>query len=314
MKILSYLLFWVPLSIAWGSVNEPMRWEIDSGYRNDTLHWHLKQNDRLIYSEHNRNLQFWENALSIRVIYRDLAVFIKGAYGALGRGSLEQRYTNLNFTSEPISFSFHSTGWTADGWGYFGYAVNLTPDRTYKVILIPLVGYGVDDEYIRRHGTQRKSGAGLSLGESYLISSSLPRHLHMCWYGPLFGGLFKIQPGGRLQFETGYTYHRLYLRFISKMQTDVSLFASDGIPFNEMDQTNLLKVKNNGNLAHTAWANMDYILSKEWHFGLFAQIQYLASRILEGVVKDASTRAKITDHFKARWTACSGAVTISRRF
>ena len=307
-----WLLLFLPYSIACASVNEPMRWEIESGYRNDALHWHDKKGEDLVDSERCRDLQFWENALLFKVIYRDIAVFAKGAYGALGSGSMKQAYSNLSFTQESPSFTFHGTGWTLDGWGYFGYSVNLTAERTYNVILIPMIGYGVDYEKLERHGTQKATGAALSAAETYSMLSS-PSNLHMCWFGPLFGGVFKIQPGGRLQFEAGYAYHRLHVRFFSKMSNDVSIFSS-GVLLSETDQTDKLKVKDGANLAHSGWARIDYTLSKEWRAGLFAQIQYFASRILDGALKNETTGIKETRKFKARWTAISGALTLSRTF
>ncbi len=300
--------------MAFASVNEPMRWEVGSGYRSDALHWHLKQGEDPVYRERCRDMQFWENELTLRAIYRDIAVFAKGAYGALGGGSLKQCYTHLNFAPDPASFSFHTTGWTLDGWGYLGYSVNLTPDRTYKVILIPMVGYGVDYEKLERHGIQTAAGAAAAPSESYSMASALPSNLHMCWFGPLFGGLFIIQPGGRLRFEAGYAYHRLHLRFFTRMRTDVSLFAAGPVLLSETDRAEKFKIKDGANLAHTGWASIDYTISKEWKSGLFAQIQYFASRILEGSLKNESTGIREDRKFKVRWTAISGALTLSRTF
>ena len=47
------------------TVNEPLRIELFSGYRNDRLHWHLQEGGTgtLNYSEKYRDLQFWENGL-----------------------------------------------------------------------------------------------------------------------------------------------------------------------------------------------------------------------------------------------------------
>jgi hypothetical protein len=245
---LRWLLLFLPC-LAAATVNEPFRLTWQTGYRNDRLHWHLQDpgSGILTFSEKIRNLQFWENALSLRVIHRDLTLFVRGAYGAFGRGDLKN---SLSFRSEVDA-------WSAGGWGYFGYAVTLTPDRVYKVILVPLVGYGVEAEKIHSN-------------------------LRTCWYGLLFGGYFLVQPGNRLQFEAGYAYHRVHVRLTAKP----------------------VKVSDHGNLAHSGWASMEYIVNRAWRIGLAAQIQYFASRLLEvnhGLQK-----------FKARWTPISGYVTLSR--
>lgn len=247
-KLLAACLFTSALLM--GSVNEPMRWEYLTGYRIDHLHWHLQKGGSPTYNQVIRDLQFWENSVAIRTIYRDIALYATASYGAFGSGS-----------------------WPFDGWGYLGYSVNLTADRVYKVILIPFAGYGANVLKIHQE--------------------------HMCWYGPLFGGSFLIEPGGRLQFEAGYAYHRLFLRFSSKFGAG---------------ETDKLKVKDSANLAHSGWARMDYLLPKAWRIGLAGAIQYSASRVLDCKVKNTLTHQKTEEKFRARWTAVSGFFAIARDF
>lgn len=307
----------IPYSIVCGSVNEPIRWEWESGYRNDTLHWHLKNpvvSSELSYSEHYRDLQYWDNALTIRAIHRDIAIFVRGSFGAFGHGSLKQKYANLTFTSETPIYSWQPSSWNLDGWGYFGYSVDLTADRTYHVILIPMIGYGVNAEQLDSDGTRTMSGPAVLPAQSFSITSSLPGKERMCWFGPLFGGLLIIQPGGRLQFEAGYAYHRLHLRFRSKYASDVALYSANGGLFSESGQIEKIKVKDGANLAHTGWGRMDYIISNAWRIGLEAQIQYFGSRILDAVIKNDTTAVRSSQKFKARWTAVTGAFMLSRTF
>ena len=287
-------LFWLFPTLLLASVNEPMRWELLSGYRNDDFHWHLQSHDGgapLTYSEHTRDLQYWENALDIRVIYRDIAVFAKGSYGAFGSGELKQRYADLGFTAAQPQFFFSTDAWTLDGWGYFGYSVNLTSDRTYKVILIPFVGCSVDFAHLERSGTKADS----------VMTSSLPSSLHTTWFGPLIGAFFLIEPGNRLQFEAGYAWHRLHVRL--KMERESDLFGMQK-----------LHVKDGGNLAHSGWIRMDYLLSRQWRMGLLAEMQYAASRVLDVSLKNIATGERTPQKFKARWTSVQGSFLISRTF
>ena len=236
MEIYRYLVIAVLCSsVAWTTVNEPMRLEWLTGYRNDHLHWHLKKDDAVIARKRLSDLQFWENALQVRVLHRDLYVQARGLY-ALGKGALS--------ASELL--------------GVFGYAVNLTPDRTYKIVLVPCVGYGADYEW--------------------------QSEMRMSWFGPFFGGFFLIQPGGEVQFETGYVYHRTNLHFSSHQ----------------------IKVKGGSNVVHSGWARMDYLLNNAWRAGLCAQVQYFCSRVL-----DASHDL---GKFKMRWTTVSGSFVLARRF
>ena len=72
------------------TVNEPLRGEFFSGYRNDRIHWHLQTpgNGVLTYSELYRDVQFWDNGLALRTVSRDLLFFLSGNYAAFGRGAL----------------------------------------------------------------------------------------------------------------------------------------------------------------------------------------------------------------------------------
>lgn len=139
------------------TVNEAPWLELFTGYRNDRIHWHHG-----IHHQKLRDLEYWENGLVLNVIHRDLSFLIRGAYG------------------------FNASNWTADGSGYFGYAVNLTADRIYKVILTPLIGYGGYYERVNP--------------------------LRLTWYGFFFGGEFTVEPGGRFVLNGGYSYHLLHNR------------------------------------------------------------------------------------------------------
>lgn len=308
MNTFYLLLFALPLAL-FASVNEPMRWEWQTGYRNDDLHWHLQNpgdGSELTYSERYRNLQFWENALAVRVIYRDIAVAIRGA-GAFGSGPLRQRFSGLDFTGEQPQLYFSTDAWTLEGWGYFGYSVNLTADRVYKVILVPFVGCSVNYEHLNRHGNHT------AVGEGFSLQSTLPGAEKICIYGPLLGGFFLIEPGGRMQFEAGYAYHRLHLRFKSKIETDVTLFSS-GALVSQTETLESLKVKDSSNLGHSGWARIDTLATKAWRFGLFAQIQYFSSRILDVALQNKTANTSTSQKYKVRWTAISGGATLARTF
>ncbi len=151
------------------TVNEPLRWEFFSGYRNDHIHWHLEETGEIY-----RDVQFWLNGLVLNVIHRDLSFFLRGAYGAFGRGKEERAHLS-------------TTGWCADASGYFGYAINLTADRTYKVLLTPLIGYAGYFEEIHAQNT-----------------------LKMVWNGFFFGGQFQFETGGPLILKAGYAYNLMH--------------------------------------------------------------------------------------------------------
>jgi len=165
MKKLFLFLFATALA---ATVNEPLRCEVFSGYRNDRIHWYLPGQSTLY-----RNVQFWENGLTLKAIHRDLTFFMRGSYSAFGKGTVSQTPTS---------------GWAADAAGYFGYAVNLTADRLYRVILTPLVGYSACFERLD------------------------PTNLRLVWNGFFVGGGFTVDTTGRLVFNAGYSYHFMHNR------------------------------------------------------------------------------------------------------
>ncbi len=315
MKFLS-LLALAPLAALFGSVNEPMRWEWQTGYRNDDLHWHLENPgdaSELTYSEHYRNLQFWENALTVKVIYRSIAVFVRGA-GAFGYGPMKQRFSDLDFTAEEPQLRFDTGAWTMEGWGYFGYAVNLTADRLYKVILVPFVGANVNYEQLSRRGSHTSDGeAAGATADTYSLESTLPGSEETTLYGPLMGAFFLVQPGGPMQLEAGYAYRRQHLRFKTKIQTDVSLFSGNNL-LSTTEKLESFRSKDGSNIGQMGWARLDFLLSREWRLGLFAQIQYFTSRVLNVTLRNKTTNEDIPQKFKIRWTAISGEFTVSRTF
>lgn len=322
MKFYSLLIFCFPLA---ATVNEPLRVEFFSGYRNDRIHWHLQQGGEgtLLYSEIYRDVEFWENGLTMKAIHRDLSFFLKGGYSTFGRGAIFQRYANQSFATDQPKFQGSSNGWAADGSGYFGYAANLTADRTYKFIATPLIGYSAHFEQLKRGGISPspfESNEAIE-ASSYTMSSQLPRALHLTWYGFLFGIGINIQPGNRVIFDAGYSYHLLNVNFKTQVENQISLFNPDLIS----DEKTYFSVhpKTGGNHGHTGWAQLDFLLSRAWRFGLGAQIHYFVTNVLETdrnqevtnlLSSDPSTSSEIDQKFKLRWTSVSGWIEASREF
>lgn len=269
MRFLLPLLFATSL---FATVNEPLRWELFSGYRNDRIHWHLQEFGEagaITYSELYRDIEYWENGLVFKVIHRDLSFFLRGAYGTFGRGTLFEK------TPGEANQRFGTNGWTADGTGYFGYAVNLTADRTYKVILTPLIGYSVHFEQLQ------------------------PRDYRLVWKGFLLGGGFTVEPGGRLIFNVGYAYNIIHNTFHTKFVGDT--------PYKS------LKTSSDGNMGQSGWAQMDCLLSNYWRIGIGGQINYFSSRVVDAHIRQVGA-GDMDQKFKMRWTAFSAWLQIAKEF
>ncbi len=280
------------------TVNEPLRCEIFSGYRNDRIHWHLQDpgdEGTLTYSELYRDIEYWENGLVFKAIHRDLTFFLRGAYGAFGRGTLFQHYKNSPFASEPHRFQFQTEGWTADATGYFGYAVNLTPDRTYKAILTPLIGYLSCFEELKRNQASPSSEGS--------FSSSLPGVFRLVWNGFLFGGGLTFQTNGNLVCNLGYSYQLLHNRVHTKIQSTM----------NEISSRQSIKTSSDGNSGQTGWAQIDGLIGQFWRLGVGGQIHYFSTRVVNASIQQSGID-DISQKFKLRWTPISGWAQVSRTF
>ncbi len=262
------------------TVNEPLRWEIFSGYRNDRTHWHLQDpgdGGTLTYSELYRDIEYWENGLVLKVIHRDLTFFLRGAYGTFGKGAVYQRYPETQTRTRSTT-----SGWTADGSGYFGYAVNLSADRTYKVILTPLIGYSGYFEQLKR--------------------KDIPGNFRLVWNGFLFGGGIAVEPGGNLIFNVGYSYHLMHNRVHTTAQDIGGASTRQSI-----------KTSSGGNGGQSGWAQMDWLLGYYWRLGIGGQIHYFSTRVVNATVEQAG-RGDYSQKFKLRWTPVSAWAQISRQF
>lgn len=250
MKILAFFFFALPL---FATVNEPLRWEIFSGYRNDRIHWHIQDAGdfgELTYSEVYRDVQYWLNGLNLKVIHRDLVFTVRGAYGAFGRGEMTQRFATL--PGDP-QISHDTNGWCADASGYFGYAINLTADRVYKVLLIPLIGYGAYFEQLSR--------------------TAMPGLFRLVWNGFFLGGQFIVETAGPVVLNAGYAYNIVHNRVHTHFQNGESL-----------------KTSSNGNKGQSGWAQINWKLDRYWRLGLGGEVFYLTTRVVDATLTNAPSQ------------------------
>lgn len=295
MKTLFCLICLIFGTSLFATVNEPLRWEFFTGYRNDRIHWHMQDpgdSGALTYSEVYRDVQYWLNGLTLKVIHRDLTFFLRGAYGAFGKGTLTQRYASL--PSEP-HFDFSTNGWSADVSGYFGYSVNLTADRTYKVILTPLIGYSGYFEELKR-GSVSPSSIGT-------LSSSLPGVFRLVWNGVFVGGQFIFETGGPVILNAGYAYNLMHNR------THTQIEQADGA----VSTRQSVKTSSGGNGGQSGWAQFDWMINYHWRLGFGGNIHYFTTRVVDAAVSETG-RGDLSQKFKLRWTPISAWGQLSRSF
>lgn len=298
MKLAALIFF--PFAL-FATVNNPPQIALLSGYRNDHIHWHLKQGDTFLSSERTRNIQFFENGLSFQTVHRDIALYAAGGYGALGRGELKEQLGHLPFTNDTPVFLFSTHGWAIDGTGYVGYAVNLTPERTYQVKLIPLAGFSGHYEVMTREGYSSFETP------AYTISTSFPKNYQQTWYGPNIGALFQIEPGNNLQFQVGYAYHWLHLRVSTQSKEQTNFPDTPTI-------TSKFTLSRWGNFGHSGLVGIETFLNKSWRIGAILQMNYYFSgnHPIEVEQRFDSTAIIDKETFKLRWFSIRGLISISK--
>ncbi|MDE3046232.1 MAG: hypothetical protein KGJ02_06270 [Verrucomicrobiota bacterium] len=319
----AFCIFLLPLA-AFATVNEPLHMELQTGYRNDNLHWHLQDagDGGVLYSsEKYKNLQFWDNALDFRMIYRDLVFYVYGDYAAFGRGQLKQRLAYQPYATDQAYLNFSVNGWAADWDTYFGLAVNLTDGRTYKFLVIPLVGYSGNYEVIDRPGSQTWTSSNAVGGTSYQVVSSFPSSLRQSWNGVYLGVGIEFDPVTRMTLNAGYAYHWIHLDFKTEFQEEITLY-NPGIT-SQYIQLNSINSSSGGNLAHSGWAQIDYRIDRAWRVGARATVQYCVTSVLAVtqeqttthlVPASATTTTNLEQKLKLRWTPVTAVFTVSRTF
>lgn len=256
----------------------------------------------LAYTELYRDVEFWQNGLSFRVIHRDFSFFINGAYGTFGRGTLFQKYSDLNFTPEHPEFNFSTEGFSADVSGYLGYAVNLTDARTYEVLFTPFIGYAGHFERLSR---------GDSHPRPYIVgginmTSSCPKDFRLTWNGFQFGGDLAVDPGNRVHLRTGYAYNLL------KMHLHTLYRYENG----GQKTLNRIKAIQGGNPGQTGWAEIGYSLNQIWRIGLGGLINYFPAQVINTTMQREvdGVKTEIPTQLKLRWTSISGWLALSGEF
>lgn len=319
-----YFIFLIRCSL-FATVNEPFRMDFSTGYRNDRVHWHLSVpgTSQVTYTEIYRNVQFWQNQVTLQGIHRDIFFLIDGSYGAFGKGDLSQKYANTSFALNEPTFQFDTQGWVGDVCACLGYTVNLTANRTYKVLLIPLLGYSASFSSLK--GENGKPDPFNSIegveSTSYQMSSSFPKYFSIVFYGLTMGFNLRVEPVSPFILDAGYTYHRMRAKVNSYINQTLALDTSVVV---NLQTTDLSICMNEGNnLGHTGWAQLQYKMVPFWRIGVGAQVQYFATRMLsvsESIKTQTQIPAKsvsttLLDRvFKLRWTSVAGWLQITREF
>ena len=299
-------------SALFATFSEPFTFEMQTGYREDHLNWRLKpEGDTNLdtYHEQYTHLRLWQNNLVFQSIHRDIYILAEGGYGSFGKGDMNQNsIRNLS----KLSYTFQTDAVMAYGKGIFGYFVNLTPMRYYRIGLIPLVGYSIYHTKIRRKNPNPHLFHAISsiMQDPVEVFSSLHRDLKLQWYGPFLGGVIYIYPGAKFVFEAGYHYHRLQMRQIVYNEFLMRFFDSTREITRETNQIEKGKIRIGNNLGHQGILKATYLLSKYIRLSVLGKLFYFSTQAttvhLEKQIQqvapvvESATQAMIERNYKGR--------------
>lgn len=305
------LLFFLFPFFLFGTIIEPYTLDFSAGYREDTLRFRIfdpGDASTRIYQDKYKGLRFFQTELTVKKIQRDIFLWVTGGYAFIGSGDYSQSSLQVLDIADPPTFHYDTSGWAAHALGLFGYCVNLTPERYYRVTFTPCGGYGGYWQDLR---PKNPSPNPASLPGSSISSNKTP-DTYFRWNGFIVGGNIQIQPGNGATFDLFYGYNFLQFKkdFCFAFLTDT--FDNMGNLTSQINQDFSGKAKTHDALGHLGTIRAAYPFSKHLEGALFGRIFYFSTHIQELKLEENSTTlfpgssiSSTTDKKKYKFTQLS---------
>lgn len=277
MKIFLFFSFFLTGGIVFATTSKPLSLEVNTGYRQDHLKWSISQDPATtIYRETYKKLQFWQSEFTLRKIHRDLFFQALGTYATIGQGGLQQHTRTPEFLTTN-DFFFSTKGQAFQVQGSFGYLVNLTPDRYYKVFVLPLVGYLYDYENIKRYSPT--PNPYLPDEFSAVESDLSEKNLTLKWNGPFLGVEFWIEPLSLWQFQVGYSFHFLHQDLSTWIIQNEQIYSQNSILVVQSTLKDKVNIDNGGNIAHFGKVKASVQFKRGWYLNFEGKIHYFSGQV-----------------------------------
>lgn len=277
-----FFLACILLNVLFGTVTEPLTFAIGSGYREDHFKWKISADtteDLLIYQERYKHPRYLQTNASLRLIERDIYLFGNFAYSFFAKSEMHQKDRDALL----YFFDFKNQGYDLESALEIGLAVNLTPERLEKIILIPLLGYSSFWKIYKRRDPRPLEING--------VASDLNKRLKQVWFGPYLGANLEIIPSEKIAFDLAY--HFSWLKLKHKSTSDL---IEDGI-----DNYKIINSKMDGH-SHYALGKIRYVFSKNFTLALVGKYNYFLSRDKAKVDFVSQTNAlAFKNNFFSRW-------------
>lgn len=196
--------------------------DLFSGFREDSFSYKLvsdTKEDVLNYREKFHHPKYIQSGICFHLLKNGF--YLSSSFGYAPLLTHKMRIIDTDSDHNPYSFDYKTKGYDFGSSGEVGIAANLTPDRIYKFIVIPLGGYrGEWKIYKRRHPKQNPLTI-FQNGDELGAYSSVDKKLRQIWYGPFVGGKIIIVPNDFISFDIAYHFNwmKLKLKFQSLLET-----------------------------------------------------------------------------------------------
>lgn len=293
-------------------MNQPWTFECGSGYQEDQTYWRLQDKGDLstqLYAEKYDAIRFWTQHARLYTVWRDIYLSTSFRYGFLGEGNLDQKSIAEGITSENPTFTFDTSGISYLLRGKFGFQIDLTPMRYYKLIFAPIASYVWGYERLDR----RPVNTDFSQSD-LVLQSSLDQNMNFHWFGPGIGLETYYNPGSSFTFSIGYTYFWVNMHHTIFNQLFVMNLDDAGQLVEERNDIVQGKIKHGGNLCQSGFFKIEAEIVKHFHLNLLATIDYFTSIVKPVKVTNRTeviaptpniTEIERTRNFKTRWTTVS---------
>jgi hypothetical protein len=275
------LLGFIPLCL-FATIIEPFSLDTSIGYREDTLRFRIidpGDASTRIYQDKYKNLKFMQTELTLRKIQRDIYLWITGGYAFFGSSDYSQTSLNiLNVTPTP-NYQFNTSGWAAHVMALFGYCVNLTPERYYRVVFTPCAGYAGYWEHLTPKNPSPNPAVISTGGNTTDLFSNIKPKTHYRWNGWIVGGNIQIKPGNGAIFDLFYGYQFLQLRKTIRFGFLTQITDNNGNIISSTQQKFNGKPKTNGGHGHYGTVRAGYPFTNYLEGALWARVDYNSSHI-----------------------------------
>lgn len=303
----------------------PLSISVNSGYRFDQFNYKIlsdTQENELVYEEKFKSPQYWQSSIAFSVLKNGFYLSTDFNYAQLLNKKMKLTDTDMDLNE--YLFDYIARGYDLDSSFEVGFGANLTPDRVYKFLVMPIVGYsGFWKFYKRKDQTPDPDKVFINGYDINSYSSLSKRKLSQIWYGPYIGGKLIIIPNNLVEFDLSYHFNWMKLKL--KFNSDLELFKYD--QFNELSTRQIIEKQLNDSVnecySHLAALKVGFFATNHFKIAFTSKFNYFLSEkekaILSVETKDIYPtylldKKNSVNKVLSRWWNVSGVLDLIFKF